>query len=114
MPTLHEATHWTMRGLRRLLSHLLPGSPEARQTEPAGTRGDTGGDRAERVARPSTKPHPNPRGPLKKYIERHHGSYRVRLSRFGVRNTYGPYKSLLAAVTARNRILRGWDMEIPD
>ena len=114
MPTLHEATVSLKRGLRRLLSHLLPGSPEARQTEPAGTRGDTGGDRAQRVARHSTKPDPNPRSTGRKYIEHHHGSYRVRINRFGVRNTYGPYKSLQAAVTARNRILRAWDMEIPD
>ena len=114
MPTLHEATDWTLRGLRRLLSVLLPGSPEARPTEPASTRGDPGGNRAERVACHRTKPHPNPQCSGRKHIERHHGSYRVRINRFGVRNTYGPYKSLLAAVTARNRILRGWDMEIPD
>ena len=114
MPTLHEATDSLKRGIRLLLSVLLPGSPENGPTEPEGTRGDPRSDRVERVACHSAKPHPNPQCSGRKYIERHHGSYRVRLSRFGVRNTYGPYKSLLAAVTARNRILRGWDMEIQD
>ena len=102
----------------RLVSKLMPGllrfADRVHETVETARGSHADCDCAERVACHSAKPHPNPRGPLKKYIEHHHGRYRVRITHFGVRNTYGPYKSLLAAVTARNRILCGWDMEIPD
>ncbi len=111
MPTLHEAKDWTLGGLRRLVSHLLPGSPEDGTPEPSSPGGDSG---KPIVSPRCAEPKGYPRRSGRKYIERHGKGYRIRFWRRGRVIYLGCYNSLLAAVRDRNKALRAWDMEIPD